>query len=97
MTSAEVLQELVHAYPRRGRLDVCRDVFELVRLSASTVWNVEADDIRLASALAETHPMLETRDLVHLACCQRRKADGLATFDRGLAAAWTAFTAGRGG
>ena len=51
----------------------------------------------VTALLAETHPMLETRDLVHLACCQRRKADGLATFDRGLAAAWTAFTAGRGG
>lgn len=89
-TSAEVLQELLHAYLRRGRLDSCRDALELVRRSVLVVWQLEEADVRLAVALADVHPALEARDLVHLACCQRRGVDGLATFDRGLDAAWSA-------
>lgn len=36
-------------------------------------------------------PDSKPRDLVHLACCIRRKPRDHFTFDRGLAAAWEAF------
>ena len=63
VTSAEVLQELLHHYLRRDRRPLARN-------------------------LSARHRGLEARDLVHLACCIRRKPRRLMTFDRGLAAAW---------
>jgi uncharacterized protein len=87
-TSVEVLQELLHAYLRVGRRDELGDAWTLVE--SMTVWDVELDDLRLARTLAGDHVSLAPRDLVHLACCRRRKATGLHTYDRALAAAWAA-------
>ena len=87
-TSAEVLQELLHFYLRSRRVSALNDAFTLVEACIDEVWAVEQSDVTLARNLATRHPGLEARDLVHLACCLRRKARGLMTFDRGLAAAW---------
>ncbi len=40
--------------------------------------------------LLTRYPGLEARDLVHLACCLRRRVRALVTLDRALAAAWDA-------
>ena len=88
VTSAEVLQELLHAY-----LPVRRDVtlsaaFDLVQACIPTVWDVTADDVFYAGRLVSTYPGLGARDLLYLACCQRRGVDSIKTFDRSLAAAF---------
>ena len=90
VTSAEVLQEILHRYLRQGRHRVAGAAFELVEATASDIWPVEQDDVSLARSLAHRYPGLEARDLVHLACCIRRKARDLFTFDRSMAAAWEA-------
>lgn len=87
-TSAEVLQELLHAYlpvDRLGTLDLALD---LVRRSVATVWTVESADVLLARDLAETHRGLGARDLLHLACCVRRDVTEVQSFDRALSAAF---------
>lgn len=89
VTSAEVLQELLHAYlpvSRRAEID---HAFTLVESCTREVWSVEPEDIRLAWALAESHPALAARDLVHLATCRRRTVAEVMTFDRGLASAFS--------
>lgn len=88
VTSAEVLQELLHFYRRSRRESVLQDAFTLVDGIIDEVWAVERADVELAWQLAEQHPALDTRDLVHLACCLRREPHEVVTFDRGLAAAW---------
>jgi predicted nucleic acid-binding protein len=87
-TSAEVLQEFLHAYLPTGRLQTLEAAWILAE-SLTTVWPVDADDVRHARDLIARHPGLGARDLLHLACCQRRKVDELMTFDRGLADAWS--------
>ena len=87
-TSAEVLQELLHAYLPAGRLQTLDAAFELVESIVEAVWPVEPEDVRFARALAGRHPELEARDLLHLASCRRRGADAIKTFDRPLAAAF---------
>lgn len=87
-TSAEVLQELMHAYLPAARTLTLDAAWTLAR-SLATVWSVEASDVEHARALVERHPGLGARDLLHLACCQRRKATQVMTFDRALAAAWS--------
>jgi len=93
VTSAEVLQEILHRYLRRGRSRLADAAFELVEATTSGIWPVEHDDVSLALNLARRYPGLEARDLVHLASCIRRKPRDLATFDRGLAAAWNSLKA----
>lgn len=84
-TSAEVLQELLHAYLPVGRTDTLDAALRLAEGRIGTVWSVEEDDVRLARLLAERHPSLGARDVLHLACCRRRDVTRAKTFDRTLA------------
>jgi hypothetical protein len=86
-TSAEVLQELLHAYLPVARMETLDRALRLVEARIPTVWPVEPDDVRLARTLTDTYPSLSARDLVHLACCMRREVSAAKTFDRGLAGA----------
>src|SRR5438105_4719144 len=85
-TSAEVMQELMHAYVPVGRLATLDAALQLLDATMSEVWPIEAEDVRTARAFASRHPELGARDLIHLACCRRRGADAIQTFDRTLAA-----------
>lgn len=87
-TSAEVLQELMHAYLPVERLETLDAALELVSRAIHEVWSLEPADVLTARQLVGIHPGLSARDLLHLACCRRRKATGLRSFDRALNAAW---------
>jgi len=88
VTSAEVLQELLHAYVGVGRLETLDAALSLVRARIPSVWSLEAEDVDLARLLVERHPGLGARDLLHIASCSRRDVTRIRTFDRGLAAAF---------
>lgn len=87
VTSAEVLQELLHAYLPVDRQATLDAALTLVAGCVDETWSVEEADVHLARALDGEHPGLSTRDLVHLACCLRRDVRRIMTYDRGLAAA----------
>lgn len=87
-TSSEVIQELLHIYLPVARFATLDAALELVRGTMVEVWNLEPEDVYLARSFADHHPHLVARDLVHLACCRRRKVTRVKTFDRGLAAAF---------
>lgn len=87
VVSAEVVQELLHAYLPAARLGTLDAALRLVRGIAAEVWPVELDDVVHARGLVDDHPGLGARDLIHLACCRRRGVGRLRTFDRALAAA----------
>lgn len=86
VTSAEVLQELLHAYLPVGRQATLDAALTLVAGCVDETWPVEAADVHLARSLEGEHPGLSARDLVHLACCLRRDVRRIMTYDRGLAA-----------
>ena len=86
-TSAEVLQELAHAYLRVGRQDVFDSAMAVIRAAQVEVWPLEAEDVILARQLHEQYPDLSARDLCHLASCQRRGVSDIMTFDQALASA----------
>lgn len=88
VTSAEVLQELLHAYLPVNRVETLDAAITLVDGCVQSIWPVEAADVKLARALAGEHEGLGARDLIHLACCRRRDVSGVMTFDRALAASW---------
>ena len=86
-TSAEVLQELLHAYLPVQRYGALDDALALMRRAAVRVWPLEAADVTLARQLHDKHPVLGVRDLCHLASCRRRGVREIMTFDQSLAAA----------
>lgn len=88
-TSAEVLQELMHAYVPVGRIATLDAARELLAARVNVVWSVEAADVEHARALLDRNSGLGARDLLHLACCRRRGVREVQTYDRALAAAVT--------
>lgn len=88
VSSAEVLQELLHAYLPVGRLGTLDAAMALARGRFHTIWAVEAQDVELAHSLIGRYPSIGARDLLHLACCMTHGADELKTFDRALDAAF---------
>ena len=86
-TSAEVLQELVHAYLPVERESTLDSAMALVVRAGIDVWPLEADDVHLARRLRTRFPALAARDLCHLASCRRRGVSDIRTFDRAFAAA----------
>jgi predicted nucleic acid-binding protein len=84
VTSAEVLQEMVHAYLAVQRHATLDAAFTLVSGCVDQVWSIDPEDVHLARALEGDHPGFAARDLVHLACCRRRGVTKAMTFDRAL-------------
>lgn len=85
LTSAEVVQELLHAYLPVKRISTLDRALDLISRSIVEVWPLEADDTDLARQLHDQYPELGARDLCHLASCRRRGISTIKTFDRGLA------------
>lgn len=86
-TSAEVLQELLHAYLPVGRKATFERAMALLEGLAVTVWPLEREDVILAGQLHGRFATLEARDLCCLACCRRRNVADIKTFDKALASA----------
>ncbi len=84
VTSTEVLQEFMHVYVPVQRIATLDAAMALVDSFIQTVWTIEGEDVRFARRLLDRHPELSARDLLHLACCRRRGARELKTFDRAL-------------
>ena len=86
-TSAEVLQELVHAYLPVGRLRTLDAAMSLAVGMGVEVWPLEEADVTLARQLHDRHPTLGARDLCHLASCRRRGVSKIMTFDQAFGTA----------
>ena len=86
-TSAEVLQELLHAYLPVGRLETLDAAMSLAVGMGVEVWPFEEADVTLARQLHERHPALGARDLCHLASCRRRGVRKIMTFDQAFGSA----------
>ena len=86
-TSAEVLQELAHAYLPSDRLETLDAALFLIAGIGVRVWPLEEADVAMARRLHGLYPALGARDLCHLASCRRRGVDRVMTFDNALASA----------
>ena len=85
VTSAEVLQELLHAYLPIQRMMTLDSVMGLVERTVHDVWALDFRDVQLARQLVSQYPSLGARDLCHLASCRRHGVTEIKTFDQGLA------------
>jgi hypothetical protein len=88
VTSAKVMQELLHAYLPVQRISTLDAAFKLVTNGIDRIFAIDADTVTHARHLMDQHPALTARDLIHLATCQVYAIKNLKTFDRNLMAAF---------
>lgn len=88
VTSAEVLQELLHAYLPVGRMETLDSALALATRGVEEIFPVDAEAVIHGRRLADQYPGLTARDLLHLATCQLHRIKELKTFDRNLLAAF---------
>ena len=82
LTSAEVLQELVHRYISIRRWDQGRGVLSrFARIMRGRVEPIYLQDVQEAAALADRYSGIDARDLLHLAVMQRVGCTRIATAD----------------
>lgn len=83
ITDAEVLQELLHRYLALHLWSQGAEVFRLFgELMRGRVETVLVDDVEAAASLADRHPDLSARDLLHAAVMGRRSIRRLVSADR---------------
>jgi predicted nucleic acid-binding protein len=81
-SSAEVLQELLHVYLRRGQpFDAARAISALAQALGERVATLSAADVIRASAL-DAPPGLQARDRIHLAVMERLGLTRIVSTDR---------------
>ena len=72
VTDSEVLQEMMHRYLASGRWTLGREVVRaFAEAMRGRVEPVHGEDVILATDLADLHPGVSARDLVHAAVMQR--------------------------
>ena len=82
VTDSEVLQELMHRYLASGRWLQGRAVLHaFAEVMDGRIESVLAEDVLSASRLADRHPGVSTRDLVHAAVMQRLGAGRIISAD----------------
>lgn len=82
VTDAEILQELLHRYLASGRWALGREVVQaFVEVMHGRVEPVYANDVDAAAKLADRHPDVSARDLVHAAVMERLGANRIISAD----------------
>ena len=89
VSSAEVAQELLHAYLPASRIETLDAALDLFSFGMDRILDITIDDVRHARNLAEIFPNLTARDLLHVSVCQRHRITKIKTFDQGLNSAFS--------
>jgi predicted nucleic acid-binding protein len=81
VTSAEVLQALLHRYLTSKDRKAGFAVYDTFRKVVHEVFSVDAEDVDRGRELAEKYPKSRARDLLHLAVMINRDVKTIASWD----------------
>jgi hypothetical protein len=84
VTSAEVLQEILHRYHAVRRLDAIQPAFDALLGVVDEVYPVEARDVQSARDVMLGRSGISSRDALHVAVMQRRGVERILSFDTGF-------------
>jgi hypothetical protein len=84
VTSAEVLQEILHRYAAINRRDALQPAFDAILGVVDEVLPVTRNDVERAKDLLLGHPSLSARDALHVAVMQRQEVAQVMSFDAGF-------------
>ena len=82
VTDAEVLQELLHRYLTSDRWALGKEIIRgFAEVMHSRIEPIHGEDVQLAASLADHHPRMSSRDLLHAAVMQRLGSNRVVTAD----------------
>lgn len=84
VTSAEVMQEIVHRYVYIRRRDAIQPAFDALLGVVDEVYPVEREDVERAKTVLDGNPDLGARDALHVAVMRRREVARILSFDIGF-------------
>jgi predicted nucleic acid-binding protein len=84
VTSAEVLQEILHRYHHLDRPDAIQPAFDAILGITDEVFPIELSDVHRAHALLRGTRGVSSRDALHVAVMERHGVDRIMSFDRGF-------------
>ena len=84
VTSAEVMQEIIHRYVAIQRRDAIQPAFEALLGVVDEVYPVERADVEGAKTMLDGIPSLSARDALHVALMKRRDVQRILSFDSGF-------------
>jgi uncharacterized protein len=84
VTSAEVLQEILHRYVAVERRDAIQPALDAVLGVVDEVFPIELVDVEQAKRVLDGTPALSARDALHIAVMRRREVNRIMSFDSGF-------------
>ncbi len=81
VTSAEVLQEILHRYTAIDRRDAIQPAFDAILGVVDEVIAIELVDVERARTIVLGMPKLSARDALHVAVMERQNIQHIMTFD----------------
>jgi predicted nucleic acid-binding protein len=84
VTSAEVMQEILHRYGALRRTDAIQPAFDALLGIVDEVYAVEPRDVERAKEFMQGVTPLSARDALHLAIMKRHGVERVMSFDAGF-------------
>ena len=84
VTSAEVVQEILHRYAAIGRLDAIEPAMRALLGIVDEVYPIELADVQGAKDVLLGRMPLSARDALHVAVMKRHGVDRIMSFDAGF-------------
>lgn len=84
VTSAEVMQEILHRYVHIRRRDAIQPAFDALLGVVDDVFSIGRDDVEQAKRILDGLPKLGARDALHVAAMRRREVSRILSFDTGF-------------
>lgn len=81
VSSAEVLQEILHRYVAIRRRDAIQPAFDALLGVTDEIFPVEREDVERAKKALDGIPFLSARDALHVAMMERREVRRIMSFD----------------
>lgn len=84
VTSAEVLQEILHRYAAIERRDAIQPAFDAIVGVVDEIFPIESRDVERARTVLDGSRQLSARDALHVAIMERHGIGRILSFDTGF-------------
>jgi uncharacterized protein len=84
VTTAEVLQEILHRYVAINRRDAIQPTFDVLLGIVDQVFAIDQSAAERAKQIVISYPKMSARDALHLAVMEAQQIDHILSFDSGF-------------
>jgi uncharacterized protein len=84
VTTAEVLQEILHRYVAINRRDAIQPAFDVLLGIVDQVFAIDQSAAERAKQIVISYPKMSARDALHLAVMEAQQIDHILSFDSGF-------------